>query len=252
MAAFPPDIIRRPPAEVPAEALQRPEVFDLRFEGFTEEAFAILRRMRANPHIAQYHAEKEGVRQHLTEPFKRYRDDVVVNFVLPNRLDFETERNVFSRLLKNDFGAGGAHHHLWMAFYRPGRRRLTDLQLSHSIHPDHFSVGLFVGAQMRAVRRAVRARLDASPEAFLAALNPLLQNKKLRYRGGAGKGRRVEVLDAPLDALPEAFLAAEDFWVETRFPAADVVRWGADLVPRAVDALHTLWPLYRFLAAATP
>ena len=59
----------------------------------------MLDRLRDEPHIDQYKSEKPGVTDHLKAPFRRYRDDLVVNWVLPNRLDFETERYVFSRLL---------------------------------------------------------------------------------------------------------------------------------------------------------
>ena len=135
------NMTKEPLPDAEADAWIVPEPLDLTFEGFAPEAFAILERLRDEPHIAQYRKEKAGIKRYITEPFKRFRDDLVVNWVLPNRLDFETEKNVFSRLLKNDFGAGGCHHHLWMAFYRPGRRRLTDVQLAPCITPDGFTMG---------------------------------------------------------------------------------------------------------------
>ncbi len=118
----------------------------LSFEGYRPEAFETLARLRREPHVARYRLEKENLRRFVHEPFGRYRDDLALNWVIPNRLPFETEKGVFSRILKNDFGAGGSHFHLWMAFYRPPRKRLTDVQLSHAVYPDKCTVGLYVGA----------------------------------------------------------------------------------------------------------
>jgi hypothetical protein len=231
------------PAHVPAEALHRPDVLDLRFEGFSEEAFAILERLRAHPHIERYRQEKAAIRAHLIEPFRRYRDDLVVAFVLPNRLAFETERGVFSRLLKNDFGAGGCHHHLWLSFYRPGFRRLTDVQLAHTIRPDGFTVGLFVGERMGRILSSARRRMLGDPGAFLRLLNPLLHYEKITENG-----RRRVVCTEPLEEIPEALVKAKSLWVRQTFARADVLRWRGDLVKHSLDAVRALWPLYRYFA----
>ena len=176
-----------------------PDPLDLSFEGFAPEAFAILERLRAEPHIEQYRKEKDGIKRYITEPFKRFRDDLVVNWVLPNRLDFETEKNVFSRLLKNDFGAGGCHSHLWMAFYRTGRRRLTDAQLAPCITPDGFTTGLFIGAYMTDLLKQAKHNIAADPARFLGLINPLLQVKiKFAYYEGGGKQQRRIVYTEPL------------------------------------------------------
>lgn len=240
------------PVEKTIADLHLPETLDLSFEGFSAEAFSILERLREHPYIAQYRKEKTGVRQHITEPFKRYRDDLAVNWVLPNGLDFETDKNVFSRLLKNDFGAGGCHHHLWMAFYRPERRRLTDAQLSHSISPDGFTVGLYLGEGAKGLFRPARARMMMEAEAFLGLLNPLLQRKRARFYfyAGTGTSRAKDVYEQPLDAVPEGLARAKGVWVRRLFARDDVLQWQGDLVRQAIEELHALWPLYRFLLQA--
>ncbi len=228
-----------------------PDPPDVTFEGFAPEAFALLERLRAEAHIDQYRKEKAGIRRYLTEPFHRFRDDLVVNFVLPNRLPFETEKNVFSRLLKNDFGAGGCHHHLWMAFYRAGRRRLTDVQLSYTIRPEGFEVSLFVGAYMKDLVRQARARIAAAPGAFLALLEPLLQTSKtFHFRYGTGHHAVRCDYQAPLHALPADLLRADALWLNHAFPRADVLRFRGALVRHALAAVRAFWPVYRFLVGA--
>ena len=246
-----PDLPLAEPTETPAADLAFPEPLDLSFEGFGPEAFAILDRLREHPHIEQYREEKEGIQHYIQQPFKRYRDDLVVNWVLPNRLDFETEKNVFARILKNDFGAGGSHSHLWMAFYRPGRKRLTDVQISHGISPEGFTIGLFVGEYAKDVFRKAKKRVEAEPERFLGLVNERLEEGawRLSAYSGAGKSRVQNVHDEPLAALPERMDKAKALWLRTVLPREKVLAWEGTLVQHALEEVRTLWPLYRFVAA---
>ena len=68
------------------------------FQGFSLETFGLLGRLEAAPHISTYRSEHGNIREYLDGPFKAYRDALVLSWVLPNQLPFETERNVFSRL----------------------------------------------------------------------------------------------------------------------------------------------------------
>lgn len=230
---------------------ETPHHLALRFGGFDEHAFAVLDRLRAHPHIEQYREEKEAIKTHITEPFKVYRDDLVVNWVLPNRLPFETEKNVFSRLLKNDFGAGGCHHHLWMAFYRPPRRRLTDVQLSHSLYPDGFVFGLYMGAYAKGLFRAARQRMLDEPERALDLLNGLIaRGYTFTYAPTISKSLATPTFTESLDALPADFGRAKGVWVRRRVPKAHVLDLGEALVGEAIRAQVELWPLYTLWAEA--
>ena len=247
MPEFEPTLVE--PTSCSVDEMALPDPLDLAFEGFQEEAFAVLERLQAHPHIEQYREEKPDIERYIKTPFKRYRNDLVVNWVLPNRLGFETEKHVFSRLLKNDFGAGGCHHHKWMAFYRPGRRRLTDLQVTHSLFPDSFRVGLFVGGRDRALRDQALERITDQSGRFLSLVNQLLQKPawQLFYSRGSGKSKRRIYHDAPLDAVPDDIGKAKELWIRIRFGREEVIAWEAELVPRALDAVLAVWPIYRFL-----
>lgn len=236
------------PVQQPVDQMTRPAPLDLEFEGWSVEAFELLDRLRAHPHIEQYRKEKPGVYEYVKDPFKRYRNDLVVNWVLPNRLDFETEKNVFARLLKNDFGAGGCKDNLWMSFYRPGRKRLKDVQISHNISPDGFDVGLFVGGYAEDLLAQAQARIERSPERFLALVNPLLDADGWRFyfRTGSGKSKQKHTFEAPLDAVPGDVQRANDLFVRRSFPREQVLDGGPQLVAHALDAVMAVWPLYRF------
>ena len=228
-----------------------PDPLNLAFEGFGKAAFAVLDDLRQHPTVAHLRTIKPAVDRHVFGPFQRYRDDLAVNWVLPNGLPFETEKRVFSRLQKNDFGKGGAHHHLWLAFYRPPRKRLTDLQLSHSLYPDRFTVGLYGGEYAKGLFKPARARMLARPDEALALLNGLLdRGYTFSYARGVTK-RDAPDLSGPLAAFPDDFAKAKGIWVRRAFPKADVLAWGPQLVAHALREMEALWPLYRFWLGAS-
>ncbi len=218
------------------------------FEGFTADAFRTLGQLKDAPHIETYRRVKETLKRYVDEPFKRYRDALVLTWVLPNQLPFETERNVFSRILKNDFGAGGSHSHKWMSFYRFGHTRIKDLQLGHSIHPDEFRISLYSGTNAPAIFRHVKNRMLYQKADFLMVLAAAFDEVPLALRMyDSKKAVLYEPYDKP-DRLPEELLArACSLSVSWRLPAAEVVTYGPNLASAACDVMCALWPLYRFL-----
>ncbi len=233
---------------VPTDELHVPETLDCAFEGFSPAAFDILDRLRETPHIDQYKSEKPGVTDDLKDPFRRYRDDLVVHFVLPNRLNLETERHVFSRLLKNDFGAGGCHDNLWMAFYRPETKRLKDVQISHRMSPDGFDIGIYVGSHAKDLLSTAVSRMKQAPSTYLGSVNSLVQRDGWRFyiHGGSGEGKWRTVWREPLSDLPDDLDRAKGVWVRRRIQRARVLELGSGLVREGLTTVMDLWPIYRF------
>lgn len=226
---------------------RRPDPLDLTFAGFPEAGLDALARIKADPHIGQYQTEKAVLKRDVEAPFRRYRDDLAVNWVLPNGLPFETEKGVFSRILKNDFGRGGSHHHLWMAFYRTGRKRLTDIQLSHAVYPDGFRWALYAGDYSGETFTAARARTVDDPAGALALLNPLLaRGYRLAFAPHVTKPDGYPEVSEPLDTLPDGFPRAKGIWLSRRIDRAGLLALGPGLVWAGIEAQLELWPLYRF------
>lgn len=223
-----------------------PAVFDLRFSGFPSEAFDVLGRLRANPRMEQYRREKEAIRRHVMTPLKSFRDDLVVNVVLPNHLSLETERNVFSRLPKNDFGAGGSHSHVWMSFYRPGRSRLSDFQPFHGIDPDGFYSGLHVGGRDPAIVVAAREAFRRERDTLLDAMNQLLAESEWTFSvtRGSGRSRKEYEADEPMDQLPDLLAYAASLSIYRTFSRRQVVAMKGELVQQASAAMAAVWPFY--------
>ena len=245
----------RPAPSVAVDEMSLSETWSLTFPGFTSATFGILDRLRETPHIDQYKKEKPGVTDDLKDPFRQYRDDIVVNWVLPSRLDLETERHVFSRLLKNDFGAGGCHDNLWMSFYRPETKRLKDVQVSHSISPDGFDIGIYVGSYATDLLDRAVERIRHAPDTFLDLTNPLLEQEEWRFyaHGGSGEGKWKTTWRDPLSSVPDAVDQANGIWVRRRISREKVLELQSDLVREGLDAVLDVWPIYRFyLSDQTP
>lgn len=243
-----PDPTAVDPVRQPKDDMLVPDSFDRSFEGWSPDVFEMLDRLRAEPHIDQYEKEKPGITNLLKDPFRRYRDDLVVNWVLPNRLDFETERNVFSRLLKNDFGAGGCHDHLWMSFYRPTTRRLEDVQITHRVSPDGFAVGLYVGAYGTELLKQAKRRIVDAPTTYLDLVNGLLQAEGWRFytHRGSGKDEQKTVVREPLSSVPGSVDGADGIYVRHYISRDETLELGRKLVDRALDLVLDVWPIYRF------
>lgn len=240
----------------PEDALEpsfAPPPSELSFEGFHADGLDALAQLRADPTVARYQAVKEAFRRGIQEPFGRYRDDLAVHWVIPNGLPFETERGVFSRILKNDFGAGGSHHHLWMSFYRHGRTRLTDVQLSHAVYPDAFRWGLYAGDYARSLFTAARERLFDEPDVALGLINRLIaRGYRLAWAPHVTKPDGHPEVDAPLEALPDGLRRARGLWLMRRIDGDAMRALGPALVAEGVAAQADLWPLYTFLVGAEP
>jgi 5-methylcytosine-specific restriction protein B len=117
------------------------ELFELL--GRSVEAYS--RDRSEEPPIKFYKSEKDDFETYVIQPTKALLRDVVDR--LPRAiLDvMETERNVFSRIPKNDWGQGWTHLWYWGALYPKGRQRLEDVQLIISVHADKLEYGFRIG-----------------------------------------------------------------------------------------------------------
>jgi 5-methylcytosine-specific restriction protein B len=148
---------------------------------FSATTFKLLQSLHAEPQRAFYMAHKENFKTHVEEPFQRLMHDVAA--CLPAAITnlMETERNIFARILKNDFGQGGAWDHYWGAFYPQGGKRIADPQLSMWINHELLEFGFYIGDYGNASRQRFQKNAQEHYEALIELLEPHLSHANLVY-----------------------------------------------------------------------
>lgn len=229
------------------DTLQFPSPIVRAFTGFEAKAFELLGALKASPFRETYQDLKPDIDQFCMAPFKLLRDDLVLNWVIPNGMDLETERNVFSRLLKNDYGAGASHHHIWLSFYRKHTSRLKDIQLAFTLRPAGVEVNLFVGGRNNQHLAQVRNALITHPNHWLEKFNTLLETGDWSFAWSKGSGRRKKGGRAShsLESLPFLINRADSFWFSRLIDKEEVLALKSNLLDILLDEVKVLWPLYR-------
>ena len=112
---------------------------------FKSETFELLADLHADPTRKFYLEHKEEFVTYVGDPFKQLMHRVSAQ--LPSSITniMETEKGLFGRILKNDFGQGGAWDYYWGAFYPKASKRTEDAQLSMWINRNLFEFGFYIG-----------------------------------------------------------------------------------------------------------
>lgn len=112
---------------------------------FTVETFDLLKKLHDYPVAATYQNNKESLKKSVELPLQNLLLGATEQLPVEIRDCLETQKGIFSRILKNDYGKGGAWDFYWGALYPKGGKRKSDAQLyiwmNHEILRFGFSVG---------------------------------------------------------------------------------------------------------------
>ncbi|MDX9956103.1 MAG: AAA family ATPase [Anaerolineae bacterium] len=173
----PQDTTQSPAAPAPA-VREQPAHYNTIFDAQT---FDLLQALHAEPQRAFYLEHKEDFKAHVEEPFQRLMRDVAVRLPPAITALMETERNVFARILKNDYGQGGAWDFYWGAFYPQSGKRIADPQLSMWINHELLEFGFYIGDYGNASRQRFLQNSQEHYEALVELLEPHLSHPDLIY-----------------------------------------------------------------------
>lgn len=208
---------------------------------FTPQTFALLDGLRADPTKAFYQGQRDEFRIYLETPFRHLLNDVAERLPWGMKSMLETQTRVISRILKNDFGRGGAWDFYWGAFYPKGSSRQEDAQLSLWINWERLEVGFYMGDDGEPVRERFIRNCHAHREKLLEWLPPTLP-EELVY-GKPGKKKQVslsEFLDDP---------AKHSFDVSLILPADEILQFPPQTL--AAQIASTFTRLFPFFLLAT-
>ncbi len=138
---------------------------------FVQRAFELMGGLAENPTKEFYAAHKEEFKGLVERPFQSLIKHVASK-LSPTITDvIETEKGVFARIQKNDWGRGGAWPFYWGAFYPKGGKRIRDAQLFAWMNGDCLDFGFFVGEY----GAEERSRFEASCRSHGKVLKDLLE-----------------------------------------------------------------------------
>jgi hypothetical protein len=112
---------------------------------FSRDTFGLFKQLHENPTRKFYSDNKEAFKEKIENPFQgMFR---LLAKQMPKNIanDLEIKKNLFSRILKNDYGRGGAWDYYWGAFYPKGGKRIKGAQLFAFLDKNGLSFGATVG-----------------------------------------------------------------------------------------------------------
>ncbi len=113
---------------------------------FAPRSFELLAAIAENPTRDFYADRKDDFVSLVEGPIQDLLSEVGKRLPEPMRSVLETEKHLFSRFNKNDWGRGGAWDFYWGAFYPKDGKRIRDAQLFVWINHDRLEAGFAFGA----------------------------------------------------------------------------------------------------------
>jgi len=144
-------------------------------------AFELLETLHRRPVKATWTERKEEFRTALIEPFARLIGAVALLLPGAMRTRLETERRITSRLLKNDYGRGGAWDYYWGAFYPHNSRRTLGPQLYIRVERGSVEYGFAIGEDANPQRRRFESASRRYFQPLLTLLEATLHSERLQF-----------------------------------------------------------------------
>ncbi|MFP4395178.1 MAG: DUF2461 family protein, partial [Anaerolineales bacterium] len=210
---------------------------------FTARTFELLSRLHQNPTKDFYMAHREAFKAHLKEPFKHLMRDVIA--ALPPAVTdvMETEKRLFSRILKNDYGQGGAWDFYWGALYPEGGKRPTDAQLSLWIYAEKLGCSFYLGEYGTEPHERFLRNCQKHHAALIRLLKNNFTNPSLIF----GYQEGITDIEKGTDITWQEWLRAPDqteIDVALVLPRQEVLRYSAQqLRDLIVQTYQQLFPL---------
>lgn len=148
---------------------------------FNSSSFELLEQLHENPTRKFYQKHKEAFKKYLEDPFQQLFRHVIASLSPTIHDRLETEKGLFARVIKNDFGKGGAWDFYWGAIYPKGGKRINDPQLFMWINRDGLEFGFYIGEYGTDRRHRFIRNTQANHGVLYNMLNESLGRIDLQY-----------------------------------------------------------------------
>ncbi|MFC1857667.1 McrB family protein [Thermodesulfobacteriota bacterium] len=148
---------------------------------FNPKTFELLSGLYSTPQKDFYHANKDDFKNYLETPFQDLFHKIAKELPMEVKNYLELEKQLFSRILKNDWGKGGAWDFYWGAFYPKGGKRIEDAQLFLWINREILEFGFFIGVYGSEQNKRFLNQCKYYKESHLHILRDSLSNENFFF-----------------------------------------------------------------------
>ncbi len=215
-----------------------------RFPGFSIDAFRLLESYREQPIGDSFNKTRDQFANLLMQPMALLVKDLAPGVQATFGPLVETEKNIISRIRKNDYGKGGIHYHYWAAFFPRELKRITGTQLFVYMHPDSISAGFAFGEKADGFLGRLKSNLDATDFDFESYVEHLA-SCGLRMAEFDASGRRDGTeSECTLAKFTNRIEGRSRFIVERRWQRDEAAQLGPDLGTLIHEVLQAVCPLF--------
>lgn len=146
---------------------------------FSPRAFELLESIHQQPRISFYNEHKAEFKSEIEQPLQELMSRVASRLPESIAKVMETQKKIFSRFAKNDWGQGGAWEHYWAAFYPKGSKRTTDAQLAVFMKYRYLQISFYIGDNGYEVRNKFKHNCNMLKDILPGMLKDLVQDSQL-------------------------------------------------------------------------
>jgi 5-methylcytosine-specific restriction enzyme B len=237
------------------EIRELPSMMVTQGEGaFSARAFELLHQLHDTPTREFYNDHLDDFQAEVEQPFQQLLKGVGALLPPPMKEVLETEKRLFSRIPKNDFGQGGASDFYRGAFYPHGVKRIAAAQLFLWLNRERLEWGFYLGEYADEQRTRFLNNVRKRRDALAAALAPHVAEGRFLFgavrdpQGVLDTEKARQTLGEWLDTLEEQYLSVRQ--VLSREQVLQLP--AADLRERILDAYRQLFPLVLLATSEDP
>lgn len=216
---------------------------------FAAKTFELLTLMHATPLAATYHANKEDIKSFVESPLQALLLGAASK--LPKEMtDFlETEKKIFARFLKNDYGQGGAWDYYWGALYPQGGKRNSDAQLFVWMNHEVLEFGFYIGDYGDEQKTRFLKNVKLYGDSIVAPLALKGSAENILF-GGRNKYQEKGVND-PVEWFKG--VSSDNISARVELKAHEVVNFSKDeLIDKVTRVFEALFPLVLMASVDDP
>lgn len=216
---------------------------------FTAETFEMLAKMSADPLADTYHLNKEAIKKTVEAPLQTLLREAAATLPKPMADYLETEKKIFARFLKNDYGQGGAWDYYWGALYPKGGKRTSDAQLFVWINKDRLEFGFYTGDSGDECKKRFISNAKANSHFLDKSLSALAGEENLLF--GARKEETRKEKPSCTKWLEN--ISLDNISARVELKAAEVIGLSRQkLVQRVARIFEGLFPLVLIASSDDP